>query len=199
METIADSESITGIHDPGAGLVPAVPETQYFLSTEKFDKAVGSDFIKCANRTLDKGQPFMVGLSHGQSPAGAYRYILEHYSEIRRPENILYTFVNSPLPRQRNLQGVMHASEFVLKLFRSGFITRNQIIGYNFNRESLEAYAMDFNRSVSAYLKEHNKEGFDYVFLACDPTGRVAAYRNCRCGKHTKGKRADRHSFFLTT
>jgi hypothetical protein len=42
-------------------LIPAVPQTKYFLSTEEFDTAVGTDFIKYANRTLEKGEPFMVG------------------------------------------------------------------------------------------------------------------------------------------
>ena len=163
------------ISNPYGTVTPAVPETKYFLTTEKFDIAVGRDFIKYANKTLEKGQKFMVGLSHGKSPAGAYRYILEHYSELKRPENIMYTFVNSPMARQRNLEGVIDASMFIKKLFRAGLIVRDQVIGYKFNRESIEAYAADFNRSVSAYLKDHNKEGFDYVFLASDPSGRVAA------------------------
>jgi 6-phosphogluconolactonase/glucosamine-6-phosphate isomerase/deaminase len=154
---------------------PEVPDTKYFLTTEEFDKAVGKDFIKHANRTLEKGQMFMVGLSHGKSPSGAYRYIFEHYSELKNPQNIRYTFVNSPTLRQRNTDGVMDAREFVKKMFRTGLVTREQIIGYNFNRESLEAYAADFNQSVSNFLKEHEKEGFDYVFLACNPSGRVAA------------------------
>jgi len=156
-------------------ITPEVPNTKYFLLKEDFNKAVGKDFIKYANRTLEKGHKFMVGLSHGKSPAGAYRYIFDHYDELSHPENILYTFVNSPMIRQRNLEGIMDAREFIKKLFRTGKVTRSQIIGYNFNRESLEAYAADFNRSISAYLKEHDKKGFDYVFLACDPTGRVAA------------------------
>lgn len=160
--------------NPYGTVSPEVPETRYFLSRDKFDSAVGSDFIEYANRILGKGQTFMVGLSHGRSPAGAYQYILDHYQEIRNPENILYTFVNSPLGRQRNVEGVTDARAFVRKLFRAGLITRDQVIGHNFNRQSLEAYGADFNRSVSAYLKEHNKEGFDYVFLACTPEGRVA-------------------------
>ncbi len=151
-----------------------VPDTKYFLTTEQFDKAVGKDFIKHANRTLEKGQKFLVALSHGQSPAGVYRYILENYSELKNPHNILYTFVNSPLARQRNLEGVLDSRKFLGRLFRAGLITREQIIGLNFNRENMEAYAAEFNRSVSAYLEAHDKEGFDYVFLACDPTGRVA-------------------------
>jgi 6-phosphogluconolactonase/glucosamine-6-phosphate isomerase/deaminase len=170
MNDIADSPNPSG-----TATHPPVPETQYFLTTEKFAEAVGSDFIKHANRTLEKGRTFMVGLSHGQSPAPAYSYILEHYSEIKNPQNILYTFVNSPMARQRNLSGIMDAGEFIKKLFRLGHITRKQIIGYNFNRESLEAYAADFNQSVSDYLKENDKEGFDYVFLGCNPAGRVAA------------------------
>ncbi|MBK8658982.1 MAG: 6-phosphogluconolactonase [Bacteroidetes bacterium] len=156
-------------------VTPDVPETKYFLNTEDFDRAVAKDFIRHANRTLEKGQKFMVGLSHGRSPAGAYSYILEHYSELKNPQNILYTFVNSPMFRQRNLDGIVDAREFVKKLFRAGYISRKQIIGYNFNRQSLESYAEDFNKSVSAYLKSNGKQGFDYVFLACDPTGRVAA------------------------
>jgi 6-phosphogluconolactonase/glucosamine-6-phosphate isomerase/deaminase len=154
---------------------PEVPDTKYFLTRDEFDKAVGKDFIKHANRTLEKGQMFMVGLSHGKSPSGAYRYIFEHYSELKNPRNIRYTFVNSPTLRQRDTDGVMDAREFVKKMFRTGLVTREQIIGYNFNRESLEAYAADFNQSVSNFLKEHGKEGFDYVFLACNPSGRVAA------------------------
>jgi 6-phosphogluconolactonase/glucosamine-6-phosphate isomerase/deaminase len=154
---------------------PEVPDTKYFLTRDEFDKAVGKDFIKHANRTLEKGQMFMVGLSHGKSPSGAYRYIFEHYSELKNPQNIRYTFVNSPTLRQRDTDGVMDAREFVKKMFRTGLVRREQIIGYNFNRESLEAYAADFNQSVSNFLKEHGKEGFDYVFLACNPSGRVAA------------------------
>ena len=169
MKYMADTENL-----PAKTTLP-VPETQYFLSTEKFIKAVASDFIKHANKTLEKGQPFMVGLSHGHSPAGVYQYIFEHYNELKNHSNILYTFVNSPMVRQRDLGGVMDARMFIKKLFRAGLVSRNQIIGYNFNRESLEAYAADFNQSVSSYLKENNKEGFDYVFLASDPTGRVAA------------------------
>ncbi len=169
MNTPPDKENTYGT------VTPEVPNTKYFLTTEQFNKGVGTHFIKHANRTLEKGQKFMVGLSHGQSPAGAYQYIFEHYSELKNPENILYTFVNSPSNRQRGLEDIMDAREFVKKLFRNRLITREQIIGYSFSHESMEAYAADFNQSVSAYLKEHNKEGFDYVFLSCNPRGMVAA------------------------
>ena len=160
--------------NPYGTLTPAVPETKYFLEKELFDKAVGKDFIKHANRAAEKGQPFMVGLSHGRSPASVYQYILDHYKELNSPGNILYTFVNSPTGRQRDIKDLLDARTFIKKLFRNGLITREQVIGYKFNRESVETYAADFNKSVSEYLKEHDKEGFDYVFLACTPEGRVA-------------------------
>jgi len=153
---------------------PEMPETRYFLNRGEFNAEVGKDFIKHANRKLSKGLKFLVGLSHGTSPAGAYQYILDHYSQLSHPENILYTFVNSPMARQRDLAGVTDASTFIKKLFRAGLISRTQVIGYRFNRDSVEAYAADFNRSVSAYLEAHDKVGFDYVFLASDPSGRVA-------------------------
>ncbi len=175
MKTATEKKKAAEKEHPYGTITPAVPDTKYFLTKEEFDKAVGSDFIQHANHALEVGEKFFVGLSHGQSPAGAYSYILEHYNELKHPENILYTFVNSPLASQRNIEGALHASEFIKKLFRAGYITRQQMIGDNFDRESIEAYASDFNQAVTAYLKENKKEGFDYVFLASDPTGRVAA------------------------
>jgi 6-phosphogluconolactonase/glucosamine-6-phosphate isomerase/deaminase len=174
FNTLTEIESIIDRDYPDENMAPAVPETQYFLTTEKFNKAVGKDFIKHANRVAEKGQPFMVGLSHGRSPAGAYQYIFDHYEELADPGNILYTFVNSPTGRQLDVKDILDARLFIKKLFRAGLITRQQVIGYKFNRESVETYAADFNRSVSEYLREHDKEGFDYVFLASTPEGRVA-------------------------
>lgn len=176
MSNLADISDMV-LHEPPATAknIP-VPDTKYFLTTEQFDKGVGKDFIKHANKTLEKGQKFLVALTHGQSPAGAYRYILENYSELKNPQNILYTFVNSPLARQRNLDAsVLDARKFLGRLYRAGLITREQIIGLNFSHEEdMETYAVEFNRSLSAYLETHDKEGFDYVFLSCSPTGRVA-------------------------
>ena len=94
------------------------PDTRYFKNKEDFDKAVARDFIKYANKAADKGEKFIVGLSHGQSPSGAYQYIIDHYSELKSPENIHYTFVNSKLHSQRNLVGVTDATNFIRKLFR---------------------------------------------------------------------------------
>ena len=155
--------------------MPELPDTQYYLKIEDFNKAVGEDFIKYANRTLDKGYKFIVGLSHGESPAGVYKYILENYSRINNPANILYTFVNSPMHRQRDVRDMVDAREFIKKLFRHGMITRRQIIGYDFNRETIEEYTESFNKSISYYMREYGKKGFDYVFLGCNPEGRVAA------------------------
>jgi 6-phosphogluconolactonase/glucosamine-6-phosphate isomerase/deaminase len=174
LSNVADISDMVMNEPPATAKNIPVPDTKYFQTTEQFDKAVGKDFIKHANKTLEKGQKFLVALSHGQSPAGAYQYILQNYHELKNPQNILYTFVNSPLARQRNLDGVLDARKFLGRLFRAGLITREQIIGLNFNRENMEEYAAEFNHSVSAYLQTHGKEGFDYVFLASDPTGRVA-------------------------
>ena len=150
------------------------PDTKYFLTREEFDKAVGKDFIKNANQTLAKGQQFIVGLSHGKSPAGAYQYILEHYAEIKSPENILYTFVNSKLHSQRDLTGITDATNFIRKLYKAGYITRAQILGSTIQRQSLEDYTSNFNKTISEYLGALNKDGLDYVFLASTPDGRVA-------------------------
>lgn len=150
------------------------PDTRYFLNKVDFDEAVGKDFIQHANETLKRGEKFLVGLSHGQSPSGAYQYIFQHYDEIIQPENILYTFVNSPLQRQRNLTNIFDARNFIKKLFRVGYINKSQILGSSLQRESLEAYTAKFNEQLSAYLKQQKKQGLDYVFLATDPTGRVA-------------------------
>lgn len=169
MSITPQQENVYGI------VAPEVPNTKYFLTTEQFDKAVGNHFIKHANRSLEKGKKFMVGLSHGQSPAGAYRYIFEHYSELKNPQNIYYTFVNSPSLRQHSIKGTMVAREFLKKLYRTNLISREQIIGYNFRHESMEQYVIDFNRTVSDFLQQNGKEGFDYVFLSCNPRGQVAA------------------------
>ncbi|MBL4650570.1 MAG: 6-phosphogluconolactonase [Aureispira sp.] len=152
----------------------AVPETLYFTTKEAFDQAVGQDFIDYANKITEQGQKFLVGLAHGQSPAGAYEYILEHYHEIRRSSLIRFTFTNSRLKRQRGLEGVIDARAFLTKMLRKRLITKDQILGRGLSRDDIEQYTIGFNNSLKSYLKEHNKVGFDYVFLSFDPTGRVA-------------------------
>lgn len=152
----------------------AVPETLYFTAKEAFNQAVGQDFIDYANKITEGGQKFLVGLAHGQSPAGAYEYILEHYHEIRRSSLIRFTFTNSRLKRQRGLEGITDARAFLKKMLRKGLITKDQILGRGLNRDDIEEYTLGFNNKLKSYMEKHNKAGFDYVFLSFDPTGRVA-------------------------
>ncbi len=151
-----------------------MPETRYFHSKEAFDRAVGQDFIDYANKITDRGQKVLVGLAHGQSPAGAYAYIFEHYHEIRRSSLIRFTFTNSRLKRQRGLEAVKDAKWLLTRLLRKGLISKNQVLGRNLNRDDIDDYAAGFNDSLKDYLLQHNKQGYDYVFLSFDPTGRVA-------------------------
>lgn len=153
----------------------AVPETLHFATKDEFDTAVGKDFIHHANQVTGNDENFIVGLSHGQSPAGPYTYILEHFSELNHPERIRFTFVHSRLKRQRNLVNIMDSRQFLLELSRRGLITKESILGTTLNRESIEAYKDDMEEKLAAYLKLHNKEGLDYVFIASDPSGRVGA------------------------
>jgi 6-phosphogluconolactonase/glucosamine-6-phosphate isomerase/deaminase len=150
------------------------PDTRYFRTKEQFDEAVGRDFIEKANQLLEKGDHFIVGLSHGQSPAGAYRYIILHFGEIKQPQKILFTFVHSLLKSQEGLENIVDAGAFVRELVRAGLISKNQVLDKKFEPEDAEAYAAWYNKKLSAILKEQGKEGLDYVFLASNPLGRVA-------------------------
>lgn len=151
-----------------------VPEAKYFRTQEAFDKAVGQDFIYYANKITDRGQKFLVGLAHGQSPVGAYEYIFEHYHEIRRSSLIRFSFTNSKLKRQRGLEGMMDAQRLLTKMLRKGMINKDQILGRSLDRNDIESYAEGFNHNLKKYLKQNNKQGFDYVFLSSDPKGKVA-------------------------
>jgi 6-phosphogluconolactonase/glucosamine-6-phosphate isomerase/deaminase len=150
------------------------PEARYFKTKGEFDEAVGKDFIDHANKATAKGGHFFVGLSHGISPAGAYQYIVDRYGKIQRPELIYYTFVNSPLKRQRDLIGVTDAGIFLKHLFRKGYINRSQILGSTMNRDNMAVFTKELNATVGVYLQKQGKEGLDYAFLASDTTGRVA-------------------------
>ena len=130
------------------------PQTHFCPTKEAFFKAVGSDFIKNANNITKKGNEFLVGLSHGQSPAGVYEYILEHYSELKNPEKIHYTFINSKLKRQRGLDGVIDAIGFIKELLITNKISKDQIIGRALDRDDLDTYKVGLNRSLSRYLKK---------------------------------------------
>ncbi len=153
----------------------SVPDTQHFATTGEFDLAVGQDFIQHANQVTENGENFIVGLSHGQSPSGPHQYILDHFDELKHPERIRFTFVHSQLKRQRDLVNIMDARSFLLELTRRDLIKKDQILGRTLNRASIEAYKDDMEIKLGAYLKEHGKEGLDYVFIASDPLGRVGA------------------------
>lgn len=150
------------------------PQTHFCPTKEAFFKSVGSDFIKNANNITKKGNEFLVGLSHGQSPSGVYEYILEHYSELKNPEKIHYTFINSKLKRQRGLDGVIDAIGFIKELLITNKISKDQIIGRALDRDDLETYKVGLNKSLLKYLKKLNKKGLDYVFVASSPEGQIA-------------------------
>ena len=150
------------------------PVTNYSATLEEFSKEVGQDFIECVNKGTEDGTEYLVGLAHGQSPSGPYQYIFDSYNEIKRPDLIRYTFTNSRLRRQRDLDGIMDSKEFIRALKRKQLVSNDQIFGKSFNRESIEEYIKYYNEQLSKYLRVKNKYGYDYVFLASDTTGRVA-------------------------
>ncbi|MBK9793032.1 MAG: 6-phosphogluconolactonase [Sphingobacteriales bacterium] len=160
----------------------AAPDTRYFQTQEEFNKAVGKDFIKHANQTTQKKQRFLVCLSHGQSPAGAYKNISDYYHKIKNPKNIYYTFLNSPLKSQEGLKGIFDAEAFLNSLLEKGVITKEQILGYHINEDQAEEESTALiNEHVGNFLRENNKPGFDYVFLASNPKGRIGGIeRNSR-------------------
>jgi 6-phosphogluconolactonase/glucosamine-6-phosphate isomerase/deaminase len=151
-----------------------VPESRYFKDKTKFDESVALDFIEHANKATEKGETYLVGLSHGKSPAGVYKYLLEHYRDLWHPELLRYTFVNSKLKSQRSVAGVTDATEFLKQLLRTERIKKDQIIGRNLDRENIEAYTKGLNELLTSYLKKTGKSGLDFVFLACNPAGQVA-------------------------
>ncbi len=150
------------------------PEAKYFSTKVELNKAVGDDFIARANEAGKKRKQFFVGLSHGRSPSGVYQYILDHYKEIERPDLIRYTFVNSPLKRQRGIKEVTDASIFLRDLFRAKAIDRKQILGSRMDRSDMTKFAKELNITLEEYLAKQKKEGLDYVILASDTAGRVA-------------------------
>lgn len=150
------------------------PKTVYCKTPEEFNEQIGRDFIDFVNRVTKVENECVVGLSHGQSPSGAYEYILKHYHEIKRPEKLHYTCINSKLRRQRGLVEVMDALSFLRTLLSTGKITKDQIIGRKLDRDNLEEYKNGLNIILEDYLKRSGKEGLDYVFVATDPNGQVA-------------------------
>lgn len=153
----------------------AAPDTRYFKTQIDFDKAVSKDFINAANQVTLKKQKFLVCLSHGQSPAGAYQQIVHFYQKIKKPENVFYTFLNSPLKSQENLENVFTATVFLEKLLQKNFITPNQILADFDNMQDIDAYATTLNDTLEGFLQANNKTGFDYVLMASNPKGSIGA------------------------
>ncbi|HRG36367.1 MAG TPA: 6-phosphogluconolactonase [Chitinophagales bacterium] len=153
----------------------AAPDTRYFKTQIDFDKAVSKDFINAANQVTLKKQKFLVCLSHGQSPAGAYQQIVHFYQKIKKPENVFYAFLNSPLKSQENLENVFTATVFLEKLLQKNFITPNQILADFDNMQDIDAYATTLNDTLEGFLQANNKTGFDYVFMASNPKGSIGA------------------------
>lgn len=149
------------------------PDTRYFKFHEEFSVAVGKDFIKLANSYTQKKMIFFVCLSHGQSPAGPYENIAKHYAKIKNPEYIYYTFLNSPLSSQEDLEGVFDAGKFLRSLIKNGFIKKEQVLGRDIDLDTLETSVETLNSTIRKFLISHNKTGFDYVFLASNPKGRI--------------------------
>ena len=134
---------------PSLSIKPLNIKPKYFKTKEEFNKAVSKDFVAHANQTLISGKKFLVGLSHGQSPAGAYQLIVQYFSKIKNKKNIYFTFVNSPLKTQENLTDVFTASQFLKKLVREGLITKEQVLGRNIHQEILEEDAVEFNNEIT--------------------------------------------------
>ena len=151
------------------------PETKYFKSKEEFNEAVAKDFIEYANRSLKKGEKFLVGMSHGKSPSGAYKYVVKHFDKIIHPHNLYFTFVNSPLKSQESVElETMDARSFIKTLLKLGLIKIEQVLGKRFNEAEIEQYMLEFNQTVQKFLDENNKEGLDYAMITSNPKGRIA-------------------------
>ena len=159
----------------------SIPQTLYLDTDQDFAEALGRDFIDSANALTKKNKYFLVGLAHGQSPSYAYDYILKHYEEIVNPELIWFTFTNSRLKRQRDLENIMDSFNFVRALIKKEYVKREHIFGADFDRENLKAFVKNYNKEVTDFLTENKKKGYDYVFLASDPKGKVAGI--CKSSK----------------
>lgn len=151
------------------------PDTRFYKTKKEFDEAVAKDFFDHANKVLKKGHKFLIGMSHGKSPSGIYQYIIKNFDRIVKPENLYFTFVNSPLKSQENLEvEIVDARSFVKILLKLGLIKREQVLGKSFNAEKIEEYKIDFNKEVETFLNDNNKEGLDYALITSNPRGRIA-------------------------
>jgi len=152
----------------------STPNTLYFETNKEFGEALGKDFIQSANKCFDKGELFLVGLAHGESPALAFKYILKNFKQLTNPELIRYTFTNSRLERQRDLEDVTDSLSFMRALLKKQYCTREQIFGGDFERDEMDSFLKKYNKEVKNFLGKNNKNGYDYVFVAADYKGRIA-------------------------
>jgi 6-phosphogluconolactonase/glucosamine-6-phosphate isomerase/deaminase len=151
------------------------PVIRYQKSRKEFDIAVGQDFIEAANEFHSKNdERFLVGLSHGQSPSGAYRYILENYHLLKKPELIRYTFINSPSKKLSKDINYLDANAFLHELQKRKLLEKENILGSSLHVTNIEDYCREFNERLSVYMQKYNKTGLDYVFVATNPEGTVA-------------------------
>lgn len=151
------------------------PVIKYKKSRSEFDIAVGEDFIRAANKFHEKREErFLVGLSHGQSPSGAYKYILQNYHRIKRPDLIRYTFINSPSKRLSKNIDYIDAYAFLHELQDRLLLEKENILGSSLHVTNIEEYCVEFNKKLGDYLKRYKKKGLDYLFVATNPEGTVA-------------------------
>jgi 6-phosphogluconolactonase/glucosamine-6-phosphate isomerase/deaminase/pimeloyl-ACP methyl ester carboxylesterase len=151
------------------------PHTEHFHEKEDFDKAVGEDFIKHANRHAAAGKEFFVGLGHGISPSGPYQYILDHFDRLDRPDLLYFTFTNTLMRSQEKVEDFMDARKFLKSLIKTKKITSDQVFRKPFDPEQVEEHLREYNDTLFRYLHKNDKHGFDYAFLASTPAGKVAA------------------------
>lgn len=150
------------------------PKIKYFKSRNEFDVAVGKDFIYVANKNSKNNELFLVGLSHGLSATGAYKYILENYHLLKKPELIRYTFINSPSKKLTKTINYLDANRFLHELQGKKLLDKDNVLGSSLEVTDVEEYCKEFNTRLGNYLKKHSKKGLDYVFVATNPEGSVA-------------------------
>jgi 6-phosphogluconolactonase/glucosamine-6-phosphate isomerase/deaminase len=150
------------------------PKVKYYRSRKEFDVALGKDFIYAANKLSRNNELFLVGLTHGISASGAYQYILDNYNELKKPELIRYTFINSPSKKQNKSSTYLDANRFLHELQDKKLLDKENVLGSSLHVTDVEEYCIEFNKRLVSYLKKNNKEGLDYVFVATNPEGTVA-------------------------
>jgi hypothetical protein len=124
------------------------PQIKYQKSRKEFDIAVGEDFIQSANKFHSKKEErYLVGLSHGQSPSGAYTYILENYSRIKRPDLIRYTFINTPSKRLSKSINYLDANAFLHELQDRKLLEKENVLGSSLHVSNIEEYSVEFNKN----------------------------------------------------